>query len=82
MDRYDLGRGRGGLAAALSRLKGLPMLFVGIDTDLLYPAKEVRTLARLAGAEYAEIQSPYGHDAFLIEVEQVEGLLAAFYGRA
>ena len=79
MDRYDLGRGRGGLAAALARIRGIPSLFVGIDTDLLYPAKEVRTLARLAGAEYAEIQSPYGHDAFLIEVEQVEALLAAFY---
>jgi len=82
MDRHDVGRGRGGLARALARLKGIPSLFVGIDTDLLYPAEAVRTLARLAGGEYAEIQSPHGHDAFLIEHAQVSALLAAFgFGR-
>ncbi len=78
MDAHDVGRGRGGLGAALERLQTIPALFVGIDTDLLYPAEEVRTLARLAGAEYAEIQSPHGHDAFLIEHGQLADLLAAF----
>ncbi len=78
MDRHDIGRGRGGLAAALDRLRGIPALFVGIDSDLLYPAAEVKRLAELAGAEYAEIQSPHGHDAFLIEHRQLSALLAAF----
>ncbi len=78
MDHHDVGRGRGGVARALARLRGIPTLFVGIDTDLLYPAREVRALARLAGGEYAEIQSPHGHDAFLIEHGQVAGILAAF----
>ena len=78
MDAHDVGRGRGGLGAALARLQTIPALFVGIDTDLLYPAEEVRTLARLAGAEYAEIKSPHGHDAFLIEHDQMRQLLAAF----
>jgi len=78
MDAHDIGRGRGGMGAALARLENIPTLFVGIDSDLLYPAEEVRTLARLAGAEYAEIQSPHGHDAFLIEHEQMRAILAAF----
>ena len=78
MDAHDVGRGRGGLAAALARLRDVPALFVGIDTDLLYPAAEVKRLAELAGAEYAEIRSPHGHDAFLIEHGQVAELLAAF----
>ena len=78
MDRHDVGRGRGGLGAALGRLRGVPALFVGIDTDLLYPPEEVATAARLAGADYAEIKSPHGHDAFLIEHGQVAEILGAF----
>jgi homoserine O-acetyltransferase len=78
MDTHDVGRGRGGLEAALKRLRDLPALFVGIDTDLLYPAWEVREAARLAGARYREIKSPHGHDAFLIETDQVEEILEAF----
>jgi len=78
MDAHDVGRGRGGIAAALARLREIPTLFVGIDTDLLYPPEEVRRAAELAGAEYAEIKSPHGHDAFLIEHAQVGEILAAF----
>jgi homoserine O-acetyltransferase len=53
---------------------------VGIDSDILYPASEVRDWVaayQAAGgrAEYREIASLYGHDAFLIEWDQVEGIL-------
>jgi homoserine O-acetyltransferase len=51
---------------------------VGIDSDLLYTSAEVREAARLAGGRYAEIHSPHGHDAFLIETDQVERILADF----
>ncbi len=78
MDTHDVGRGRGGVEEALSRLREIPSLFVGIDTDLLYPPWEVREAARLAGGLYREIKSPYGHDAFLLEVDQVEEILKAF----
>ena len=49
---------------------------VGIDTDILYYPREVRDWVdgyRAAGtnARYEEITSVYGHDAFLIEFEQV-----------
>ncbi len=53
---------------------------VGIDSDILYPASEVRdwvSAYQAAGgrAEYREIASLYGHDAFLIEWDQVERIL-------
>ncbi len=78
MDRHDVGRGRGGLAAALDRIAHIPSIMVGIDSDLLYPAEEVKRSALLAGSEYAEIRSPHGHDAFLIESDQVSQILTAF----
>jgi len=53
---------------------------VGVDSDILYYPKEVRdwTAAyRAAGANarYVEISSVYGHDAFLIEWDQVSEIL-------
>ncbi|MDX2122990.1 MAG: homoserine O-acetyltransferase [Gemmatimonadota bacterium] len=53
---------------------------VGIDTDILYYPHEVRGWVEgyaLGGARarYEEITTPYGHDAFLIEFDQVERLL-------
>lgn len=53
---------------------------VGIDSDILYYAAEVegwvRAYARAgAHARYEQIGTPYGHDAFLIEFQQVERIL-------
>jgi homoserine O-acetyltransferase len=75
MDLHDVGRGRGGAAQALARVK-VPVLAVGISSDLLYPAyqsQEIADLVRAGGgrAEYVELQSPHGHDAFLLEADQV-----------
>ena len=55
------------------------MVGVGIDTDILYPAAEVRAWVdayRAAlKARYEEITSLCGHDAFLIEFDQVAAIL-------
>jgi homoserine O-acetyltransferase len=53
---------------------------VGIDTDILYYPAEVKAWVEAyarggADARYEEIRTPYGHDAFLIEFEQVERIL-------
>jgi len=55
-------------------------LAVGIDSDMLYPPRHMSLLAeRLQAlgrrAEYAEIASAHGHDAFLLEWDQVGALL-------
>ncbi len=84
MDRYDAaeGPGRGSDGAAFAHIQA-KVLAVGIDSDWLYPAREVRALAESitnAGGRacYAELRSPHGHDAFLKEWEQLDALLRPF----
>jgi homoserine O-acetyltransferase len=78
MDRHDLGD----LAAAGARTarRVREIIGVGIDTDILYYPAEVRAWVEAyrsagANARYAEIRTVYGHDAFLIEWEQVNRIL-------
>lgn len=80
MDSHDVGKGRGGLSRALAGLKP-PALFVGIDSDVLYPSGEVEEVARLARAEFVLLHSPHGHDAFLIEDRQVAAVVEPFLGQ-
>ena len=80
MDLHDVGDLDAAARATADRVGHV--LGVGVDTDLLYPAREVRHWTdayRSAGAhaEYLEIASIAGHDAFLIEWEQVGGALRA-----
>jgi homoserine O-acetyltransferase len=84
MDAHDLGRGRGGLALALGALREAAgrVIAVGVAGDLLYSADVVRGWAALAGADYHEIHSVHGHDAFLLEAEQVGAMLGAALVRA
>ena len=77
MDLHDVARGRGGLAKALSRITA-PTLAMGISSDILYPTYQQRQIRDLVAhngvtAEYVEIDSPHGHDAFLIDLQQVGG---------
>jgi homoserine O-acetyltransferase len=78
MDLHDVGD----LAAAAreTALRVGTVVGVGVDTDLLYAPEEVRAWTdayRAAGAaaRYREIRSASGHDAFLIEWDQVEAIL-------
>ena len=85
MDLHDVGRGRGSETAALRRISA-PLLTVGITSDILYPAyqqQDLATACRSVGvdADYHEIDSPHGHDAFLIEIEQVAEALVPFMER-
>jgi homoserine O-acetyltransferase len=75
MDTHDVGRGRGGIAAALSAFRGR-LAAVGITSDVLYPEEEVRRWGRAAGARLDTIVSPHGHDAFLLESGPVGAILA------
>jgi homoserine O-acetyltransferase len=84
MDLYDVGRD-GGLERWLRRLRA-PVLMVGIRTDWLFPPEDVEALARLAldlgaDAAYAELDSPYGHDAFLKEWRRLDDIIRPFVER-
>ena len=77
-----LGRERGGLGGAFRLLAAadVAVIGVGIEGDILYGPRQVHALvdaARSAGtdASYREIRSDKGHDAFLVEWDQVTEFL-------
>lgn len=78
MDLHDVGDLEAAARATSARVR--TVVGVGVDSDLLYAAGEVRAWTeayRTAGvdARYREIRSASGHDAFLIEWDQVEAIL-------
>lgn len=78
MDSHDLGRGRGPREAILNRIKHRALV-IGMSTDVLYPVTETRTMAAaMPNAEFAVLDSPNGHDAFLIETEKLERIVTTF----
>lgn len=80
MDRHDLGAGRGGWREVAASLE-IPVLVVGITSDVLYPPEEVAVLAdALPHGELAWIESPHGHDAFLIDTDRLDELVRGFRG--
>jgi homoserine O-acetyltransferase/O-succinyltransferase len=85
MDLHDVGRGRNGLVNAMARIR-VPCLSIGINSDVLYPSyqqREIRDILDAQGTpcEYVEVDSPHGHDAFLINLDQVGEPLAKFLDR-
>ena len=82
MDSQNVGRGRGGLEKALKRIKA-KSLFLGIDNDILFPTIEQKYLAeKVSGAVYAEIDSFYGHDGFLLEFDKLAVAINNFYSNS
>jgi homoserine O-acetyltransferase len=72
MDLHDVTSGRGSIQDVLGAIK-IPVLSIGIDTDILYPASEQQQIASfLSHATYRQIASRFGHDAFLIEYDQMK----------
>ncbi|MBQ9660482.1 MAG: homoserine O-acetyltransferase [Bacteroidales bacterium] len=75
LDSMNVGRGRGGVEAALARIQASCMM-ISIDSDVLFPPSHGRsTVAALKYAAYREITSPFGHDGFLIENDQLTAIL-------
>jgi homoserine O-acetyltransferase len=72
MNSHDIGRDRGGVAAALAQTE-VPVVVASIDTDRLFPPRLQQEIVDLTptAAPLKQISSPFGHDGFLIEVETV-----------
>lgn len=75
MNSHDIGRGRGGVAAALARVTA-QSLVLGIDSDRLFPLDGQQVIAaglagNIDGDVPVELVSEYGHDGFLIETDFV-----------
>jgi homoserine O-acetyltransferase len=84
MDWFDLGESCGGSAdEALSRLRLDKALVIGVQTDILFPLQQQRQIAEglRAGGVYAQLrplESPQGHDAFLVDIARFGPAVAGF----
>jgi homoserine O-acetyltransferase len=79
MDSHDVAAQRRSLEESLGRISA-KCLSIGISSDILYPPDEQKSIAsQIKEAEYEEIDSPFGHDAFLIEFEQVSNFITKFF---
>lgn len=76
LNHHDVGRGRGGVEAALRGCR-VPVVVGGIDSDRLYPLRLQRELADLlpGSDELVVVHSRDGHDGFLTEMDAVAALL-------
>ena len=83
MDMHDLGRGRGVYEDVLRSIE-LPVEILSINSDILYPKAEQEELALyMPKSSILYLDEPYGHDAFLIDVEKVSRMVREFLdGRA
>lgn len=81
MNSHDVGRGRGGAAAALSRVTARTAV-AAISSDRLYtPEQNAQIAAGIPDcAPLRVIDSPYGHDGFLVEVDRVGQILVELLG--
>jgi len=82
MNAHDVGRTRGGVVEAFRVLAAADVTVhgVGITDDILYGPRQVRALVEAAlaagaSATYREIRSDKGHDAFLVEWDQLTDIL-------
>ncbi len=79
MDTWDPLRGRTSTPEAFGRIRAR-LSFVGISTDWLFPPEAVREFAyairaAAVAADYREMTSAHGHDAFLAEQAELLRLL-------
>ena len=84
IDRFDLGEAYGGDAGqALARLDIDKALVMGVESDILFPLHQQRQIAdglRAGGArvQFLPLDSPQGHDAFLVDITAFGPPITAF----
>jgi len=79
MDSHNVGRGRNGVEKALSLIKARTLV-IGIKSDVLFPIEEQEYLFRhIPKSAFAELDSFYGHDGFLIETEALTNIITSFF---
>lgn len=78
MDAHHIGRNRGGIEKAIKAIKA-QVLTIGIQTDMLFPVNEQEWIAaHVAHGRLQIIESPYGHDGFLVEYAAIEHIITRF----
>ena len=86
LDYFDLANGYHKLSQAFTQSTELKFLVLSFTSDWLYPAYHAKELvSALTAADcdvtYINIESTWGHDAFLLEVETMTKILSQFLNR-
>ncbi len=81
MDNFDASEGKN-IQDVLHGVKA-KVLVIAFKSDWLYPAYQAKEIVRACkfsgvAATYCEIESTYGHDAFLLELEEETHLIGHF----
>ncbi|MEQ1725643.1 MAG: homoserine O-acetyltransferase [Sphingopyxis sp.] len=86
MDYFDLAEPHAGrLADAFARSVATRFCLVSFTSDWLYPTAESRAIVHALNAvgaptSFVELDSPFGHDAFLLDVPALDGVVRGFVG--
>lgn len=80
MDSHNVGRHRESVEKALQHISA-KTLIIGISSDMLCPVSEQKFMVQhIPHAHFVEIDSPFGHDGFLIEGKQIGDTITEFFG--
>lgn len=82
MSTHDVGRGRGGVDAALEQVRARTLV-IGVDSDTLFRIDTQHRIAAgiptsVTGDVAFTVHSPFGHDGFLLEIREVGSAVRAF----
>ncbi len=82
MDLFDLGDDAASYEEGVTRIRARSLM-IGVTTDLLFPIHQQEEVARILRAwgrdcRFVRLDSVYGHDAFLIEIERFGRILSSF----
>jgi len=78
MNDFDISRGRGDYLSVIRSIRH-PALVVSISSDILYPPHEQQLLSEnMPNARHALLQSPDGHDGFLIQCRELAAIISEF----
>ena len=80
LDTHHIARGRGGNVNAVLKTIHQRTLIIGISSDILCPLAEQQHMAdEMPNASLVEIDSLYGHDGFMVEVEKISACLKEWF---
>lgn len=83
-DWFDVSEyGEGDVMRGLGRIAVERALVIGVSTDILFPLEQQETIAKGleaagAGVEFVALDSPQGHDAFLVDIENYSRAIGGF----
>jgi homoserine O-acetyltransferase/O-succinyltransferase len=86
-DWFDIAEyGNGSILEGLKRIQIQQALVIGVSTDILFPLEQQEQIAeglQAAGAEveFVALDSPQGHDAFLVDIENYSRAIGGFLSR-